>query len=101
MNRSSGGTTDIQGEAELYGFGVRAGGTAAIVPVLSPLPRSQKVGATHSWVELYPNTIKTESVLAYSLYPDDSLRLHSTQTVHHQRLFWQQEAGHVLHSSLP
>lgn len=37
---SSGGARDIQGKTELYGFWVRAGGTATLVPVWSLPPDS-------------------------------------------------------------
>ena len=35
---SLGGVRDVQGKTELCGFRVRAGGTAAIITALSPLP---------------------------------------------------------------
>lgn len=64
-NSSLGSTKEIQEETELCGFKVKAGGTNAIVPVLSP-PHMQPVGRHHfSWVEPISHAAKCESTLAF------------------------------------
>ena len=64
-NSSSEGARDIQGKTELYGFKVKAGGRAVIVPLLSHFP-VQPAGEYHlAFDEPSPYMAKTESALAW------------------------------------
>lgn len=59
----SGGTRNIQGKTELFGFTARAGRTATVVPVLSP-PPTQPTSRYHlSYVGPSLYTAKFESAL--------------------------------------
>ena len=68
---------DTQGETELCGFRVRAGGTATIVPMFSLFPTQQQAGAILSLLNCPPtwsNLILHLPSKHYSCHPDDSLR---------------------------
>lgn len=100
-----GGTRDIQGETELYDFRARAGGKAAIIPVLSYLS-VQTTGRCHFVCVCVQPSCQTAKYEFHwldeicSLHPGDSLDLSPAQLVHCWKHFQLWMASPGLHCCL-